>query len=172
MIKLTSVLMLAAICAPSAYAAERDDVRPKVYADIIACRSVTDAAARLHCFDAATNALETATTNRQVVMLDQGDVRKTKKSLFGFALPNIPFFGESAEDQVNEFKEIEGALANVQALPYGIYQFTIEDAGTWQTTEGTSAFLKNGKKFKIKRAALNSYLLVVDSKGIRVKRVS
>jgi hypothetical protein len=172
MIKLTYALMLAAICTPSAYASEREDVRPKVYTDIVACRSVTDAAERLQCFDAATKALETATTNRQVVMLDQGDVQKTKKSLFGFALPNIRFFGESAEDQANEFKEIEGELANVQALPYGMYQFTIEDAGTWQTTEGTSAFLKNGKKFKIKRAAFNSYLLVVDNKGIRVKRVS
>ncbi|MFM2236445.1 MAG: hypothetical protein RL209_479, partial [Pseudomonadota bacterium] len=135
MIKLTYALMLAAICTPSAYAAEREDVRPKVYTDIVACRSVTDAAERLQCFDAATKALETATTNRQVVMLDQGDVQKTKKSLFGFALPNIRFFGENAEDQANEFKEIEGELANVQALPYGMYQFTIEDAGIWQTTE-------------------------------------
>jgi len=164
MIKLTYAIMLAAICAPSAFAAEKEDVRPKVYTDIVACRSVDDAAARLQCFDTATKALETAT--------DQGDVRKTKKSLFGFALPNIPFFGESAKDQANEFKEIEGELANVQALPYGMYQFTIEDAGTWQTMDGTSAFLKNGKKFKIKRAALSSYLLVVDNKGIRVKRVS
>jgi hypothetical protein len=172
MIKLTYAIMLAAICAPSAFAAEKEDVHPKVYTDIVACRSVTDAAERLQCFDAATKALETATTNRQIVMLDQGDVRKTKKSLFGFALPNIPFFDESAKDQANEFKEIEGELANVQALPYGIYQFTAEGAGTWQTMEGSLAFLKNGKKFKIKRAALSSYLLVVDNKGIRVKRVN
>ncbi|RRQ52418.1 hypothetical protein [Sphingorhabdus wooponensis] len=172
MIKLTYAIMLAAIYVPSVYAAEKENVHPKVYTDIMACRSVTDAAARLQCFDIATRALETATSKRQIVMLDQGDVRKTKKSLFGFALPNIAFFGESSEDQANEFKEIEGELANVQALPYGIYQFTAVDAGTWQTTEASSAFLKNGKKFKIKRAALNSYLLVIDNKGIRVKRVS
>ena len=172
MTKLTYSILLAAICAPSVYAADKEVVRPKVYTDIIACRSITDAAARLQCFDTATQALETATANKQVVMLDQGEVRKTKKSLFGFALPNIPFFGESAEDQANEFKEIEGALANVQTLPYSMYQFTAANAGTWQTTEGTSAFLKNGKKFKIKRAALGSYILVLDNKGIRVKRVS
>ena len=170
--KLTFAILLAAMCAPSVHAAEKEIVRPKVYTDIVACRSITDASARLQCFDNATQALETATENRQVVMLDQGEVQKTKKSLFGFALPNIPFFGESAEDQANEFKEIEGELAGVQTLAYGKYQFTVQDAGTWQTTQATSAFLKNGKKFRIKRAALGSYMLVIGNTGIRVKRVN
>ena len=169
MTKLTYVVLLAALCAP-AYAAEV--YRPKVYSDIVACRAISDAAARLECFDAAATALETATENRQVVMLDQSEVRKTKRSLFGFSLPKIPFFGESDEEQEEEFKEIEGELANVQALPYGKYQFTVKDAGTWQTTQGISSILKNGKKFKIKRAAMGSFMLVMNNTGIRVKRVN
>lgn len=169
MTKLTYVVLLAALCAP-AYAAEVN--RPKVYSDIVACRAISDAAARLQCFDAAATALETATENRQVVMLDQSEVRKTKRSLFGFSLPKIPFFGESDEEQEEEFKEIEGELANVQALPYGKYQFTVKDAGTWQTTQGISSILKNGKKFKIKRAAMGSFMLVMNNTGIRVKRVN
>ena len=169
MTKLTYVVLVAALCAP-AYAAEVN--RPKVYTDIVACRAISDAAARLQCFDAAATALETATENRQVVMLDQSEVRKTKRSLFGFSLPKIPFFGESDEEQEEEFKEIEGELANVQALPYGKYQFTVKDAGTWQTTQGISSILKNGKKFKIKRAAMGSFMLVMNNTGIRVKRVN
>lgn len=169
MTKLTYVVLVAALCAP-AYAAEVN--RPKVYSDIVACRALTDSAARLKCFDAAAMALETATENRQVVILDQSEVRKTKRSLFGFSLPKIPFFGESDEEQEEEFKEIEGELANVQALPYGKYQFTVTDAGTWQTTQGGSKILKNGQKFKIKRAAMGSFMLVMSSTGIRVKRVN
>ena len=169
MTKLTYVVLVAALCAP-AYAAEVN--RPKVYTDIVACRAISNAAARLECFDAAATALETATENRQVVMLDQSEVRKTKRSLFGFSLPKIPFFGESDEEQEEEFKEIEGELANVQALPYGKYQFTVKDAGTWQTTQGISSILKNGKKFKIKRAAMGSFMLVMNNTGIRVKRVN
>ena len=170
MTKLTYAVLLAALCAPAAYAAEVN--RPKVYTDIVACRAISDAAARLQCFDAAATALETATENRQVVMLDQSEVRKTKRSLFGFSLPKIPFFGESDEEQEEEFKEIEGELANVQALPYGKYQFTVKDAGTWQTTQGISSILKNGKQFKIKRAAMGSFMLVMNNTGIRVKRVN
>lgn len=170
MTKLTYAVLLAALCAPSVYAAEVN--RPKVYSDIVACRALTDSAARLQCFDAAATALETATESRQIVMLDQNEVRKTKRSLFGFSLPKIPFFGESDEEQEEEFKEIEGELANVQDLQYGKYQFTVKDAGTWQTTQGTSSILKNGKKFKIKRAAMGSFMLVLKTTGIRVKRVN
>jgi hypothetical protein len=170
MIKLNYAVLLAALCAPSAHAAEVN--RPKVYSDIVACRALTDSAARLQCFDAAATALETATENRQIVMLDQSEVRKTKRSLFGFSLPNIPFFGESDKEQEDEFQELEGELANVQDLQYGKYQFTVKDAGTWQTTQGTSKILKDGKAFKIKRGGLGGYMLVIGNTGIRVKRVN
>jgi len=106
------------------------------------------------------------------VLLDQGDVRKTKRSLFGFSLPKIPFFGESDEEQDEEFKQIEGEIDGIQALSNGRYQFAVKDAGTWQTTEGSWFILKNGQKLKIKRGAVGSYMLVVNGRAIRVKRVS
>ena len=170
--KMTYAVLVTALCASSAHAADKEINRPKVYSDIVACRALADTAARLQCFDTAAKAFEDAAENRQIVMLDQGEVSKTKRSLFGFSLPKIPFFGESDDEQDEEFKQIEGELAGVQALPYGKYQFTVTDAGTWQTTQGISTILKNGKKFKIKRGALGSYMLVINNTGIRVKRVN
>lgn len=172
MLKLTYAVVLAALCASPAFAADKEANRPKVYADIVACRALADSAARLICFDAAAKALEDATENRQVVMLDQDDVRKTKKSLFGFSLPKIPFFGESDAEQEEEFKQVEGEFAGVQSIGAGKYQFTVKDAGVWQTTEATPLLLKDGKAFTIKRGALGSFMLVVNGRGIRVKRVS
>lgn len=170
--KLTYAVLIAGLCATTAHAAETTVNRPKVYSDIVACRALADAAARLECFDAASKSLEEATESRQVVLLDQGEVRKTKRSLFGFSLPKIPFFGESDAEQDEEFKQVEGELQAVQALGNGRYQFTVKDAGTWQTTETSWAILKNGQKFKIKRGAVGSYMLVVNNSGIRVKRVN
>ena len=170
--KMTKIVLLVALCASPAFAAEKEINRPKVYTDIVACRALDDSAARLQCFDAAAKALEDATDNRQIVMLDQGEVRKTKRSLFGFSLPKIPFFGESDEEQDEEFKQVEGELAGVQAMGNGRYQFTVKDAGIWQTTEASWIILKNGQKFKIKRGAVGSYMLVVNNSGIRVKRVN
>jgi hypothetical protein len=171
MTKLPYVVLIAAFCAPSVVAADKAVNRPRVYSDIVACRNLPDSA-RLACYDAAAQALEGATEKRQVVMLDQVEVRKTKRSLFGFSLPKIPFFGESDEEQDEEFKQVECALAGIQAVGNGKYQFTVQDAGTWQTTETSWSMLKNGQKFKIKRGAVGSYMLVVNNQGIRVKRVN
>jgi hypothetical protein len=169
---LTKAVLLAALCASPAYTADAETTRPKVYTDIVACRALADAGARLTCFDAATKALEDATDNRQIVMLNQDVVRKTKKSLFGFSLPKIPFFGESDAEQEAEFKQVEGDLAGVQSIGAGKYQFIVKDAGVWQTMEATPLLLKDGKPFTIKRGALGSFLLVMNGRGIRVKRVS
>jgi hypothetical protein len=170
--KLTYAVLIAGLYATSAHATETTVNRPKVYNDIVACRAVADAAARLECFDAASKLLEEATESRQVVLLDQGEVRKTKRSLFGFSLPKIPFFGESDEEQEQEFKQIEGEIEGIQALSNGRYQFTVNGAGTWQTTEGSWIILKNGQQFKIKRGAVGSYMLVVNGRAMRVKRVN
>jgi hypothetical protein len=170
--KLTQAVLLAALCASPAFAADTQTNRPKVYTDIVACRGLADATARLACFDAATKALEDATDTRQIVMLDQEDVRKTKKSLFGFSLPKIPFFGQSDAEQDAEFKQVDGDLAGVQSIGAGKYQFTVKDAGVWQTTEATPLLLKDGKAFIIKRGALGSFMLIMKGRSIRVKRVS
>jgi hypothetical protein len=170
--KLTYAVLIAGLCASSAHATETTVNRPKVYSDIVACRALADAATRLQCYDAASKSLEEATESRQVVLLDQGEVRKTKRSLFGFSLPKIPFFGESDEEQDEEYKQIEGEIEAIQALSNGRYQFAVNDAGTWQTTEGSWLILKNGQKFKIKRGAVGSYMLVVNGRAIRVKRVN
>jgi len=170
--KLTQAVLLAALCASPAFAADTKTNRPKVYTDIVACRALAAATARLACFDAATKALEDATDTRQIVMLDQEDVRKTKKSLFGFSLPKIPFFGQSDAEQDAEFKQVEGDLAGVQSIGAGKYQFTVKDAGVWQTTEATPLLLKDGKAFIIKCGALGSFMLIMNGRGIRVKRVS
>jgi len=169
--KLTYLALIAAFSPAAVNAAEKDINRPTVYSDVVACRAIGDSAARLQCFDVASKALEDATENRQIVLLDQSEVRKTKRSLFGFALPKIPFFADTGDAQSEDFQQIEGELTGVQAIANGWYQFTVKDAGTWQTTEASWTVLKNGQKFKIKRAAMGSFMLVINNRGIRVKRV-
>ncbi len=165
-----SVALTMMLSAP-AFAKDDNKVsRPKVYTDVVSCRAIADSDARLACFDAASKNLEDATEARTVVILDQKEVKKTKRSLFGFAIPNVPFFEEDEEKE--EFKQIEGALASVQPMGGGRYQFSVNDAGTWQTTEASWAPLREGQKMKIKRGVAGSYMLVVNGAGVRVKRVN
>lgn len=170
--KLAYTVLIAGFSTTSASAADKVVNRPKVYSDVVACRALADAGARLECFDAASKLLEEATESRNIVILDKGEVRKTKRSLFGFSLPKIPFFGGDDEEQEEEFKQIEGVLASVQPLGNGRYQFAVKDAGTWQTTETSWSILKDGQKFKIKRGAVGSYMMAINNGGVRVKRVN
>lgn len=149
-----------------------DEAPPKTYTDLIACRSIEDSAARLACFDKNTADFEAARAAREIVLLDKSDVRKTRKSLFGFSLPDLPFFkGDNSQDE-EEIKEIESTIASVAELGMGRWQFTIPEGGTWQTTEALTFPPKVGQKVTIKKGIAGGYMVKVGKSPIRrVKRV-
>ena len=137
------------------------------------CRSQAEDAARLRCYDAAAAALTEATTSGKVVVVDQEDVRKTRRSLFGFSLPKIPFFGgdDSANDQQ---EELTAKVASAGSIGFGKYRMKLEDGALWETTEGmmTMSDPKPGDTVVIKRGPLGSYMIrIAGQRGVRAKRV-
>src|SRR5688500_9182827 len=74
-----------------------------VIGDVLRCRSVTDTVARLACFDRSAAALGSAQSKGELVTLDRQEVRKTRRSLFGLALPNLRILGD--EDKSEEGSE-------------------------------------------------------------------
>ena len=67
--------------------------RPELFEALVHCRSITDDAARLQCFDTAAANLQAATERRDVVVVDRAQVRESRRRLFGLALPRLPIFG-------------------------------------------------------------------------------
>src|SRR5690348_11471763 len=59
---------------------------------LVECRKIADPAARLQCYDAGVDNLNAAVKSGSIVVVDREDVRKTRRSLFGFTLPKLPFF--------------------------------------------------------------------------------
>jgi hypothetical protein len=78
--KLAYISLIAGFSASSVSAEDKVVSKPKVYSDVVACRTIADAGARLACFDAASKLLEEATESRNIVILDKGEVRKTKRN--------------------------------------------------------------------------------------------
>ncbi|HVF37568.1 MAG TPA: hypothetical protein VNA29_06455 [Sphingomicrobium sp.] len=137
------------------------------------CRSIADASKRLACFDRVSGTLVGAAAKGDVVLVDRGQMRQARRSLFGFSLPKLPFFDgdKSGEDQSDE---LQSTITSLRSLPYGKYQFRIADGNAlWETTEASSAVTpRNGDKVLIKRGALGSYIVKFSgSRAVKAKRV-
>jgi hypothetical protein len=147
---------------------------PAAIRGLAACRAIADDAQRLACFDREAASLVTSVEKKETVLLDKQEVRKTKRSLFGFTLPRLPFFddGKADEKEEAEFQQIETPIKSVQATGYGRFRFTIDDGAVWQTTEGINAFPKPGQKVIIKKGLMGSYFIRFEGnravKGMRV----
>jgi hypothetical protein len=157
------------LAATSAHA--KDEKPPKVYDDLVACRAIAGDAERLACFDKAATEMETARAEKQLVVLDRSAVQKTRRSLFGFSLPDLPFFDGDDSDE-EEVKEIVTTFATVRELGMGKWQFTVPDGGTWQSTEALTSIPKVGQSITIKKGIAGGYMLKIGNGPLRrVKRV-
>jgi hypothetical protein len=139
------------------------------------CRAVTDNAARLACYDKEAAALLQSVEKKETVVLDKQEVRKTKRSLFGFTLPKLPFFGGGKDEDAKEeaeFQQIEVPIKTVRNIGYGRFRFTLDEGATWETTEGINAFPKPGETVVIKKGLMGGYFIRFKGnravKGMRV----
>src|SRR5688500_16536432 len=89
----------ALLLASTASAAPSKTPESPLIREIAACKQQVDDAARLACYDKTAAALTDATASGAVMVVEREDVRKTRRSLFGFSLPKLPFFsGDDSQD--------------------------------------------------------------------------
>lgn len=158
-----AVLMSVPALGGAAGAAPRArDAATGVLAELATCRTVTDNAARLACFDAATAKLADAQAKGDVKIIDREDIRATRRSLFGFELPKIAFFkgDDSAADTPSE---IDTTLKSIGASEYGKFTLTMDDGAVWRTTEPLPRDPRAGMPVHLKRGALGNYFMRVGS---------
>lgn len=165
-----SALIATALAAPALAA----DEPPAAIQALGKCRAITDNAQRLACYDREAGALIQSVEKKETVILDQQEVRKTRRSLFGFSLPKLRIFGGGHEEEKEEaeFSQIEAPIKTVKPIGYGKFRFTLDEGAVWETTEGINAFPKPGQKVVIKKGALGSYFIRFEGtrsvKGMRV----
>ncbi len=150
--------------------------RPEIFTQLLDCRALTDNVARLACFDRQVAALDTAAKDDEVVILDKQEIKKTRRSLFGFNLPRLPFLGSSDADAKTakpEDARIESTLASVRPQANRLWLLTLEDGAQWQTTEPIPYEIPvAGMKVAIRKAAMGSFLGNINGwRAVRMKRV-
>lgn len=159
-----AVAILAALAAGAAPAQDRargpagDFAAARVITDVTACRAINDAADRLACFDRATAALATAQERKDIVVVDRADVKKAKRGLFGFALPNINLFGKDDDEAAPEIKEVTAKIVRTAIAGQGLFALTLDDGTVWRMGESLGRFPPDpGEQVRIIRGSLGSF---------------
>lgn len=172
--KILAVAALAALVPASAPAKPKaQDARSNALIQALAaCRGVADEKARLDCYDQASARLAEAVDKKELVVMDRQEIQETRRSLFGFSVPDIPLFrGESGKDS----GKLETVIAGASPLGGGKWQIRLEDGAIWQTNETRLGLSdpKPGQKIVIQRGTLGNYFLRINGqRGIRGRRVA
>lgn len=172
----TGIILLGSLAIPGAIALAKDAKQPPVSRmteKLVACRALTDDAARLACFDREVAAFDTAVRDKKVAVIDREDMRKTRRGLFGISLPRIKLFGD-ADDDEPEIKEIVGIIKSKSQGEGGRIVFTLEDGAVWAQTDDYPVFyaVKPGQKVTIKKASFTSYFADFEkAPTVRAKRL-
>lgn len=176
MIKSRTVLMaiLAGMAAAPASAATPPG-RAAVLHNLLECRTKTDPAGRLACYDAAASAMDVAETKGEIIVVDRAQAQAVRKQAFGFSLPTLAIFEHTGAGGVTETMDhVSGVVASAHmegASQHWVIKLV--DGAVWRQidTEVVSREPKAGMAVEIKSAALSSFLLSVDKqRSFRAKR--
>lgn len=168
----TLALTLAAGTAIAA-APAAEQRRPAAYEALVRCRAIENDEARLRCFDQSVAALQEAADKRELVVVDRGQIRETRRRLFGLDLPNLPFFGGNDDEAREEVRSIDGEIAEVRSSGK-LWIIRLKEGGTWIQADGSRRGQqpKVGTKVKIKKGALGSYIMEFEGRtGFKVRRM-
>lgn len=159
-----------------AYAQEGEDAGP--LDALKACQAQSDAAARLACYDAAVGAIVTAEEQGDLRVVDREMVRETRRSLFGFSLPDFGIFGgddEGNEGQKEEFDTLATTVTSVRYLTPRSFVFRIaEGDALWQVEDAPRRLLtvEEGDAVEIEKGALSSYFIRFNgASGVKGRRI-
>ncbi|RYG20485.1 MAG: hypothetical protein EON96_00925 [Caulobacteraceae bacterium] len=164
-----AVLAVAGSAPPQAAPAAQQ--RPEMLERLAACRTVTESAARLTCYDAAAAALDTAQRQGDLVIMDRAGVNETRRQLFGFDLTDLPnMFGGTPSA---ELSAIETTLTSAARAGEGRWVFRLADGSTWRQIDSEPVRFQNrsGQEVRVRKASLGSFLMTVGgSRAVRVRR--
>lgn len=152
---------------------------PTVLQRVYDCQAISDGAARLACFDQQVTTLRNADNAHDIRVIARDEVRRTRRGLFGFSLPNIGgLFGDSDDNAADEDRvtEISSTVTGLTTGQAGRRVFVLENGQQWiQIYENTGGDVAVGTPIVIRRTGglRGGYQAsVAGQSSIRVRRVS
>lgn len=166
-------LLAAAALSSAALPSAASAASPTALDSVTACRAITDAAARLACYDKAASELVAADAAGDIVVLDRQGVESAKREAFGFNLPKLDLFGGKGE-KAAALDRVEGVAKQAWQNGTGGWTIVLEDGAKWDQVgrDPVRRAPKPGSKIAIRKASMGSFFLNIDGQtAIRARRV-
>lgn len=142
-------------------------------ADLAACQALSEDGARLACFDEKVAAMVTARDQGAVQLVDREVVRRTRRELFGFPLPNIGLLRDS-EGSTDAMDMLQTTITSARFLKSGDIRFTTAEGAVWEIAKPPKrlAPIAPGDAVEFKKATMGTYFIRIKGQmGVRGKRV-
>ena len=136
-----------------------------------ACQAITVDSERLACFDSAVGTMVAANDAGDLQVVDREDVRETRRSLFGFSLPDIGLFGGDDEEEDELFTT---TISRVRYSSGRRAQITTEEGAVWEMKNIPRRLrrIEPGDSIEFKEASLGYYFLRIDGQmGVKGRRI-
>ena len=160
-------LLLATPALAQAQAADEDYVGA-----LKACRTIADKTERLACYDAKVGAMVTASDAGDVKIVDRDDVRRTRRQLFGFTVPDLDILeGDNTDKQTSEL--LETTITSARRMSAKAWRFTTAEGAVWEISNAPQrlAPIKAGDTVVFKVASLGFYFIRINGQiGVKGKR--
>ena len=148
--------------------------RPAVLSRVVQCRAIAAEAERLACYDREVATLDQAQASGELLAMDRGQVRRTRRSLFGLTVPNLGIFGDDNQDE-EEASRIETTIRSATQNANGKWIIELADGARWLQIDSMNLNIRPrpGQAIRIRRAAMGSYLANVNNQtAIRMRRMN
>ena len=135
------------------------------------CQAITVDAERLACFDSAVGTMVAANDAGDLQVVDREDVRETRRSLFGFSLPDIGLFGGEDDEEEELFTT---TITRVRYSSARRAQFTTAEGAVWEMKNIPRRLrrIEPGDSVEFKEASLGYFFVRIDGQmGVKGRRI-
>lgn len=138
-----------------------------------ACSTIKDEDDRLECYDAKVGAMVSASEAGDVKIVDREDVRRTRRQLFGFTVPDLDILeGDEQDKETSEM--LETTITSARQMTNKAWRFTTAENAVWEISNAPArlAAIKAGDKVVFKKASLGFYFIRINGQmGVKGKRI-